>query len=65
MNKNVRKVAEGFYTFLATPDEMEKYVKLIGKTPEEKIMMQSSSSDEFARHSNIKILNFFFPQNYN
>ena len=37
------------YTFLVTPDEVEKYAK----------MMQSNSSDNCVHHYNIKVLNIF------
>ena len=40
-------------------DEVETYAELIKKTPEAKIMMQSSSSDDCVRHYNIEILNLF------
>ena len=43
---------------LTTPDKIEKYAELIEKTPEAKIMMQSSSSDNCAHNHNIKILNY-------
>ena len=32
--KKIRKVTESFYTFLTTPDEVEKCVELIRKMPE-------------------------------
>ena len=35
IDQNIRKVAESLYSFLTTPDEVEKYVE----------MMQSNSSD--------------------
>ena len=57
--KNLRKVTESFYTFLATLDEVEKYDELVEKMPEAKIMLQSSLSDDCVRHYNIKILNIF------
>ena len=37
------------YIFLVTPDEVEKYAK----------MMQSNSSDNCVHHYNIKVLNIF------
>ena len=37
------------YIFLVTPDEAEKYAK----------MMQSNSSDNCVHHYNIKVLNIF------
>ena len=54
--KNLRRFAESFYTFLTTLDE------LIGKVPEAKTVMQLSFSDDFVRHYYIKILNFFDPE---
>ena len=36
----VAKYAELFYSFLTTLDEVEKYVELIQKIPDEKTMMQ-------------------------
>ena len=57
--KNLRKVPELLYIFLATHDEIEKYVELIEKMPEAKILMQSNSSDGSVRHYNIEILNLF------
>ena len=50
--QNLRKVAELFYVFLAPPNEVEKYVKL----------MLSNSSDNFVHHYNIEILNLFDPK---
>ena len=47
-----RKFAESLYIFLATPDEVEKYTK----------MMQSSFSDNFVHHYNTEIINFFDPE---
>ena len=47
--KNLREVAKSFYIFLATPDEVEKYV-------------QSSSSDDCVRHYSIEILSIFYPE---
>ena len=41
---------------------MEKYLELIGKIPEAKFMMQSSSSDNCIRQYNINILNLFDPE---
>ena len=38
--KNLRKVVESFYSFLKMPDKVQKYVKLIEKMSEAKIMMQ-------------------------
>ena len=35
--KNLREVAESFYTFLTTPDEVEKYVELIEKMPDARV----------------------------
>ena len=35
--KNLRKGAESFYNSLKTPDEVEKYVELVEKTPEAKL----------------------------
>ena len=48
--KSLRKVAELFYSFQTTPDEVEKYVELTEKTPGAKIMMQSCSNDDCACH---------------
>ena len=44
--KNLRKVAELFYSFLITPDKIEKYVQLTEKMSEAKFVMQSSSSND-------------------
>ena len=49
--KSFRIVDELLHIFLATPDDIEKYVK----------MMQSSSSDNCLCHYNIKILNLYDP----
>ena len=62
--QNLRKGAESFYNFLKTPDEVEKYVELVEKTPEAKIRIQSSSSDGRKFVYNIEILILFDP-NYN
>ena len=56
---NLRKVAGSFHNFLAAHDKVEKYVKLIENTPEAKVVMQSSSSDNCVCHYNINILNLF------
>lgn len=48
-----KKLLNCFILFLTTPDEVEKSVKLIEKTSEAKIMMQSSSSDDSVRHYDI------------
>ena len=50
--QNFRKVVESLYNFLATPDEVEKYAKI----------MQSNSSDKYVHHYNIEIFNFFDPE---
>ena len=47
--QNFRKVAESIYIFLTTPDEVEKYAKI----------MQSNSCDKYVHHYNIEILNLF------
>ena len=47
--KNVRKVAKSLYIFLATPDDVEKY-------------LQSNSSDNYVHHYNVDILNLFDPE---
>ena len=44
--QNLRKVAKSLYIFLATPDEVEKYV-------------QSNSCDNSAHHYNSEISNLF------
>ena len=51
-DQNLRKVDESFYTFLITPDEVEKHAE----------MLQSSYSDNCICHFNIKILNLFDPE---
>ena len=50
--QNVRNVAESLYIFLATPDKIEKYGK----------MLESNFSDTCEHHYNIKILNLFDPE---
>ena len=47
--QNLRKVAKLLYIFLTTPDEVEKYAK----------MMQSDPSDNCVHRYNIMILNLF------
>ena len=59
VEKSLRKVAEFLYTFLTTPDKVKKYTALIEKTLEAKIMMQSSSSNDYVRCYKIEILNLF------
>ena len=49
--QNLRKVAKSFYVFLATTDEVEKYV-------------QSNSSDNYMHCYSVEILNILI-QNYN
>ena len=46
--QTLRNIAESLYIFLTSPDEVEKYVK----------MMQSSYFDNGICHFNIKLLNF-------
>ena len=58
----VAKVAELFCRFLATLDDVKKYVELIQKIPEAKPMMQLCSSDNGVRVYNIKISNLFYPE---
>ena len=50
--QNLRNVAEFFYIFLMTPNEVKKYAKIV----------QSNSSDNFVHHYNIEILNLFDPE---
>ena len=50
--QNLRKVAKLLYIFLTTPDEVEKYTK----------MMQPNSSNNCAHHYNIIILSLFDPE---
>ena len=47
--QNLRKAAKLLYIFLTTPDEVEKYSK----------MMQSNSSENCVHRYNIEILNHF------
>ena len=49
--QNLRKVTKSLYIFLATPDEIEKYVDI----------MQSNSSDSCIHRYNVEILNVFDP----
>ena len=60
--KNLRKITESFYSFQTMLDEVKKYVELIKKMQETKIMMQSCSSDNCVLIYNIKILNLFNPE---
>ena len=48
-DQKIRNVAELLHILLATPNEAEKYAK----------MMQSNSWDKYAYHYNIEILNLF------
>ena len=50
--QNHRKVADSFYIFLTTPDEVEKYVEI----------MQLNSSDKYVHCYDIEILNVFDPE---
>ena len=50
--QNLRKVTKSLYIFLTTPDEIEKYAK----------MMQSNSSDNGVHRYSIEILNLFDPE---
>ena len=50
--QNIRNVVQLLDIFLTTPDEVEKYVK----------MMQSNSSDNCVYRYNIKFLNLFDPE---
>ena len=47
--QNLIKVTESLYIFLATPDEVQKYV-------------QSNSCDNYTHHYNVEILNLFDPE---
>ena len=49
--RNLRKIAKSLYIFLKTPDEVEKYAK----------MMQSNSSDNCVQRYTIEILSHFDP----
>ena len=50
--QNLRNVAKSFYVFLTTPDEVEKYAKMI----------ESNSSDKCVHHYIVEILNLFDPE---
>ena len=50
--QNLTKVAESFYIFLSTSDEVEKYSEI----------MQLNSSDKYVHYYNIEILNLFDPE---
>ena len=50
--QNLRNVAKSFYIFLTTPDEVEKYAKMI----------ESNSSDKCVHHYIVEILNLFDPE---
>ena len=50
--QNLRKVAKSLYILLTTPDEVEKYAKMI----------QSNSSDNCVHRYDIMILNLFNPE---
>ena len=52
LEQNLSKATETLCIFLTSPDEVEKYVK----------MMQSSSSDDYVHRYNIEILNLFDPE---
>ena len=56
------KLLNRFIVFLTTPDEKEKYVDIIEKTPEGKAMIQSSSSSNCVCYYNIEILNQLDPE---
>ena len=49
VEQNLRKISESFYNFLATPDEVERYVP-------------SNSSDNSIHHYKVEILNLFDPE---
>ena len=51
-NKILEKVAKSLFIFVTTPNEVEKYPK----------MMQSNSSDNCIHCYNIQILNLFDPE---
>ena len=50
--QDLRKVAKSLYNFLTTPDEVEKYIKI----------MKSNSSDNCVHRYNFEILNIFNPE---
>ena len=50
--QNLIKVAELLCIFLTTPDEVEKYAKI----------MQSNSSEKYVHRYNFEILNLFDPE---
>ena len=50
--QNPRKIAKSFYSFLTTPDEVEKYVEI----------MQLYSSDKYVHRYNVEIFNMLDPE---
>ena len=50
--QNPRKIAKSFYSFLATPDEVEKYIEI----------MQLYSSDKYVHRYNVEIFNMLDPE---
>ena len=50
--QNLGKVAKLIYIFLTTPDDLQKYAK----------MMQSNSSNNAMHHHNVEILNLSGPE---
>ena len=61
-NLSKKKLEKLLNCFITRPDEVKKYVELIEKTLETKIMIQSRSSDNCARVYSIEILNLFDPE---
>ena len=52
VEQNLRNIAKSLYIFLATPDEVERYVETI----------QSNSSDNWIHRYNVEVLNIFDPE---
>ena len=64
MKNKILEKSKSFYISLKTPDEVEKYAKMMQSNSSDEVekyakMMQSNSSDNCLCHDNVALLNHF------
>ena len=64
MKNKILEKSKSFYISLKTPDEVEKYAKMMQSNSSDEVekyakMMQSNSSDNCLCHYNVALLNHF------
>ena len=64
MKNKILEKSKSFYISLKTPDEIEKYAKMMQSNSSDEVekyakMMQSNSSDNCLCHYNVALLNHF------